>query len=101
MARHGGRVQLEQSDMHLAWNMAKMAACEFSHTAVQETRYLINTPRADVPEEKQQGVESPGHKQVKAAMERHLAMLRPNHKHGCFSCQTGTVKNLLTCWRCE
>jgi len=25
MARQGGRVQLEQSDMHLALNMAKMA----------------------------------------------------------------------------
>jgi len=34
MARQGGRVQLEQSDMRLALNMAKMAKGRFSCAAI-------------------------------------------------------------------
>jgi len=34
MARQGGRVQLEQSDMCLAMDMAKMANGEFSRAAI-------------------------------------------------------------------
>jgi len=52
MARQGGRVQLAQSDMHLALNMAKMAKVGFSRMAMDETKYLINKPHADVGEEK-------------------------------------------------
>ena len=37
MARQGGRVQLEQSVMHLALNMAKMANEDFSRAAIEET----------------------------------------------------------------
>ena len=37
MARQRGRVQLEQSGMCLAWNMAKMAKGGFSRAAVEET----------------------------------------------------------------
>jgi len=48
MARQGGRVQLEQSDMWLALNMAKMAKEGFSHAAIEETKYLITKPRAEV-----------------------------------------------------
>jgi hypothetical protein len=48
MARQGGRVQLEQSDMHLALNMAKMAKEGFSPAAIEETKYLIKKPRAEV-----------------------------------------------------
>jgi len=36
MAREGGWVQLEQSDMSLALNMAKMAKGGFSHAAIEE-----------------------------------------------------------------
>jgi len=46
MARQGGRVQLEQSDMHLALNMAKMARGGFSWAAVEETQLLIKRPPA-------------------------------------------------------
>jgi len=42
MARQGGRVQLEQSDMHLALNMAKMTKEGFSRAAIEETKCLIN-----------------------------------------------------------
>jgi hypothetical protein len=37
MARQGGRVQLEQSDMRLELNMAKMAKEVFSRAAIEET----------------------------------------------------------------
>jgi len=46
MARQGGRVQLEQSDMHLGLNMAKMAKEGFSRVTIVETKYLIEKPRA-------------------------------------------------------
>jgi len=75
MARQGRRVQLEQSDMRLALNMAKIAQEGFLHAVIQETQHLIKQPRADVREEKKRGDEFPGHRQVKAAIERHLAMV--------------------------
>jgi hypothetical protein len=37
MARQGGRVQLEQSDMGLAFNMAKMAKVGFLGAVIEET----------------------------------------------------------------
>jgi hypothetical protein len=99
MARQGGRVQLEQSDMRLALNMAKMAKEGFSRAAIEETKYLIKKPRAEVREEKKRGVEFPGHKKVKAAIQRHPAMLRHNQTPGCLPCQNGTAKNPQTRWR--
>jgi len=99
MARQGGRVQLEQSDMRLALNMAKMAKKGFSRAAIEETKYLIKKPPAKVREEKKRGVESPGHKKVKAAIQRHPAMLRQNQTSGCLPCQNGTAKNPQTRWR--
>jgi hypothetical protein len=48
MARRGGKVQQEQSDMRLAWNMAKMAKEGFSCAAIEEMKYLIKQPRAEV-----------------------------------------------------
>jgi len=99
MARQGGRVQLEQSDMHLALNMAKMAKEGFLRAAIEETKYLIKKPRAEVREEKKRGVEYPGHKMVKALIQRHPAMLRHNQTPGWLPCQNGTAKNLQTRWR--
>jgi len=93
MARQGGRVQLEQSDMRLALNMAKMAKECFSRAAIEETKYLIMKPHAEVCEEKKRGVEFPGHRRVKAAIQRHPAMLRQNQMSGCLPCQNGTAKN--------
>jgi len=99
MARQGGRVQLEQSDMRVALNMAKMAKEGFSRASMEATNYLIRKARAEVREEKKQGVEFPAHKKVKAVIERHPAMLRQNQTSGCLSCQNGTAKNPQTCWR--
>jgi len=98
MARQVGRVQLEQSDMHLALNMAKMAKEGFSRATIEEMKYLIKKPRAEVREEKKRGVEFPGHKKVKAAIQRHPAMLRQNQTSGCLPCQHGTAKNPHTRW---
>jgi len=87
MVRRGGRVQLEQSDMRLALNMATMAKGGFSRAAIEETQQLIEKPCAEVREEKKQGVECPGLRKVKAAIERHPAMVYENHMHGCLPCQ--------------
>jgi len=101
MARQGGRVQQEQSDMRPALNMAKMAKGWFLRAAIEETQYLINKPRTEVREEKKQDVEFAGHKKVKAAIERHPAMLHQNHMPGCLLCPNGTGKNPQTRSRCK
>jgi len=69
MARQGGRLQLEQSDMRLALNMVKMDKEGFSRAAIEETKYLIKKARAEVPEDKKRGFEFPGHKEGKAAIQ--------------------------------
>jgi hypothetical protein len=99
MARQGGWVQLEQSDMRLALNMATMAKESFSRAAIGETNYLMKKPRAEVREEKKRGVEFPGHKKLKAAIQRHPAMLRHNQTSSLLPCQNGTAKNPQTRWR--
>jgi len=92
MARQGGRVQLEQSDMRLVLNMVKMANEGFLRAAIEEMKYLIMKPCAEVREEKKRGVEFPGHKKVKAAIQRHPAMLRQNQMAGCLPCENGTER---------
>jgi len=96
MARQGGRVQLEQSDISLALNMDKMAKEGFSHVAIEATKHLIKISHAEVREDKQCGVDFPGHNKVKAAIQRHPAMLRQNQKSCSLPCQNGTGKNLQT-----
>jgi len=46
-------------------------------------------------------VDFPGYKYVKAAMERHPAMLWENQTDGCLPCQNGTAQNPQTRWRCK
>jgi len=99
IARQGGWVQLELSDMRLAFNMAKMAKGGFSRAAIEETQQLIKKPHAQVREEKKRGVEFPGHQKVKAAKERHPAMVYTHHTAGCRQCQNGTAQNPVTRWR--
>ena len=43
-------------------------------------------------------MEFPGHNKVKAAIQRHLAMLRQNQTSGCLRWQNGTAKIPQTCW---
>jgi hypothetical protein len=82
--------------MRLALNMAKMAKEGFSRPAIEETKYLMKKPRAEFREEKKRSVQFPGHKKVKAAIQRHPAMLRRNQTSSCLTCQHGTAKNLKT-----
>jgi len=99
MARQGGRVQLERSDIRLALNMANMAKGGFSHTAIEEKHYLIKKPRAEVRQWKRRGVKFPGSKVVQAAMASHPKMVSQNHPDGGLPWQNGTSNNLLTRWR--
>jgi hypothetical protein len=99
MARQGGQLQLEQSDMPLALNMSKMAKQGCKHAAMEERKYLIKKPHVEVPGDNTQGVEFPGHEQGKAVIERHPAMLHQNHVSSCHPCQNGTTKNLKPYWR--
>jgi len=93
MARQEGQVQLEQSDMRLALNMAKMAKEGFSRATIEETKSLMNKPCPQVSEEKKRGFEFPGYKEVKAAIQRHPAMLRQSQMAGCLTYENVTAKN--------
>jgi hypothetical protein len=99
IARQGGRVQLEQSDMRQALNKAKMAKEGFLRATTEETKYLIKKPHTEVRKEKKRGIEFPGHNKVKAAIQRHTEMLHHNLTSGCLSCHNGTAKNPQTRWR--
>ena len=101
MARQGWRVQLEQSDMRLAWNIVKMANGGFSQAAIEKMQLLIKIPSAEVREEKKRGVEFPGHRKLKAAMERHPALVRENQMDGFLPCRNCIAMNLQTRLRWE
>jgi len=64
MAREGGRVQLELSDVRLALNIDKMAQHDCSRATTKETKYLNKKPLGEVREENKWGVEFRGHKRV-------------------------------------
>jgi hypothetical protein len=99
MARQGGWVQLEHSDMRQALNTAKMAKERFSPTAIEETKYHIKKPRGKVREEKKWVVQSPGPKNVKVVIQRNPAMLHQNQTSGGLPCHNGTAQNPVTPWR--
>jgi hypothetical protein len=98
-ARQKGRVQLEQSDMCLAMNMAKMAKEGLSLATIEEMKYMIKTPRIDAQEQKKGEVVFRGHTTVKDAIERHLAILCHNQVSSCHPCQSRTAMNPQT--RCR
>jgi len=99
MARQEGWVQLEESDMRLALNTAKMAKEGFLRAAKEETKYLHKKQCAEVQAEKKRGVEIPAHNEVKAAIQSPPAMLRQNQTSGCPAWQNGTAKDPQTRWR--
>jgi hypothetical protein len=99
MVRQAARVQLEQSDMGLALNMAKMSKEGIAHAAIEEMKYVIKTQRAEVQEVKKRGVLFPVYQKVKTAIQRHLAILLQKHPSGCLPCQNGTAMNPQPRWR--
>jgi hypothetical protein len=82
--------------MHLAFSIAIMGKGGRSHTAVNETQFLIETPRHEIGEEKKRDVEFPEHKNVNAAIEMNPAMLRQNETPSYLHCQNGTANNPQT-----
>jgi len=56
MARQVRQVQLEQSDIHLALNMANMTIARFLHATIKESQYLIKNPYAKLQDVKKLGV---------------------------------------------
>ena len=60
MARQGGQVQLEQSDMRLALSIAKISKGTFLRATIEEMQYLIEKPCAEVRTETLEEVEFPG-----------------------------------------
>jgi hypothetical protein len=98
MARQGGRVQLEQSNMRPALSMAKLAKGGLSRAAIEEREQLIKKPRAIVRAAMKRGVQFPGHNKVKAAIERHPEMVQVNQMDVRLLCQNGSAKNPETRW---
>jgi len=90
MAKKRDRVPLEQSDMCLALNIAKMAKGGLLCASIGEWQYLIHEPHGAGQEEKKRGVEFPGHNNMKVAIARHPAMVHQNYTSRCFACQNGT-----------
>ena len=78
--------------MRLAMNRAKMAHGGFWHAALDETQFLVQKTCTEFQEETKRDVEFPGHDEVKAAIERHPAMIRQNHTARLLPCQIGTGK---------
>jgi len=91
VARQGCPVKLEQSDMRLALNIAKLAKAGFLPTAIEETQYLHKKPRAKVHKEKKRQVGFTGHKAVMAVIQTHPAMHRHNETNGFHPCKNGTA----------
>jgi len=100
MAWQGGRVQLEQSDMHRALNMAKSAEGRCLCAEIEEMQYLIKNTLTEVREGKKWGVEFPRQKKVKATIERLPAMRCYNHPDRGLPSQNRTTNNLHIPWRC-
>jgi hypothetical protein len=99
IVRQGVWEQLEQSDICLALNMAKMAKGGYLQATMEQTQQLIKKLCTQVQEEKMREVEFPGHKKMQAAIERHAAMVYKNHTNSFLPRQNGTTKNPQAPWR--
>jgi len=96
--RQGGRVQLEQPNMPLSLNKAKMPKGGFFVSG--NRRNTISDEeisRGNLRWDKMRSSISWAYK-VMAAIERHPAMLHHNHTDGCLPCQNSTAKTPYTCW---
>jgi len=99
MTRQGCRVQLEQSNMCRASNMAKMYKGGFLQVTIEKTQYLIHIPHTKVQEETKWGVQFPGPRKLKAAIDGQHAMVNETQTDGCLACHNITGKNLQIHWR--
>jgi len=71
------------------------------HLAIEETQYLINKPHTKVCEERMQEVGCPGHRIVKAAIERQPAMVHDNPTDGylCYQDVTAWITLIHLRWK--
>jgi len=69
--------------MRPAVMMAEMPIQWFSSAAIQDSQSLMKKSHTKVQEQKKRGVEFPGHREVKAAIERPLAIVCENEMDGC------------------
>jgi len=99
MGMQGGRIQLEQTHMRLAVNMANIAKGGFLRSAIRETQQMSKKPRAEVRDETKLGDEFSGHNKETAMIERHPAMLGQNHMARSLRYQNGTANYPQTQWR--
>jgi hypothetical protein len=83
LARQGGQIWLQQSDMLIVLMMAIMAKGGLLCAAQDETQYIINTPCAEVWAKRMQKAGCSGYGKVKGAIERHQAMVHEIHMHHC------------------
>ena len=65
----------------------------------EKTNFQIKIPPGKVREDKKQGVEFPSDQNVKAAIERHPAIVHQNYMPSCLLCQNDNWKNPQTRWR--
>jgi hypothetical protein len=73
--------------MRLALNMAKLYKAGFSRAAMEETQQLIMKPHAEFREENKLCLKFHAHINVKAAIDRHPAMVREHQIQGFLPCQ--------------
>jgi len=76
-----------------------MAKSGFSRSAIEETQHQIRKSRTKVWEKKKREVEFPGHRKVKASIERHMATVRENQTDDCLHCHNSNVYIPPTHWR--
>jgi len=92
MAKQGGWVQLELSNMHLAYKKAEIAKEGFSCATMEEMQYQIKQLCSKLQEQEKRSIEFSGHQMVNGTMERLLAMVRENQTNSCIPCQYGTAQ---------
>jgi hypothetical protein len=87
MTRPVGSAQLEEPNMCRPLNIAKIPNGIFSRYTTEQTQYQLNKLLAEVGEANTRGVGFLGHNQVKAALERHPAMICQKQSDNCLQCK--------------
>jgi len=100
IARHGDWVQLEQSNMHLALKIPKMATGGFSCTTMEETQYSLPKPHTEVWEVTKLGVNICVCRNINATMRKHLTTVWELQMDRCLLQPNGTANHPQTPWRC-
>ena len=101
VARQGGQIQLEQSDMQLVLKMVKTAKGGYSQAAMEKMLFHIPKHHAVVQPEARWGVELPEHRKVKTVIEIQPSMFHETQTPGYLPCKNCRAKHLQSRWRCH